>query len=78
MLAGIAPDGPAAVALVSDHPLRSQPGSALNAFHRPLGHQLGEHGSFMTLAWRQHQSDQLTSPFSPQLYLGAETPLAAA
>ncbi len=78
MLAGIPGDGPAAVAFVSYHPLRSQPGSTLGSFHHPLGHQLGEQGSLMALAWRQHQSDQLTSPFSPQMYLGAETPLAAA
>jgi hypothetical protein len=33
MLAGILADGPAAVALVSYHPVRPQPGSARGSFH---------------------------------------------
>ena len=78
MLAGILADGSAAIALVSYHPVRSQSGSALGSFHCTLGHQLGEHGSLMALAWSQHQSYQLTPTFGPQMYLGAEASLVTA
>jgi hypothetical protein len=78
MLAGILSDGPAAVALVSYHPVRPQSGSALGSFHCTLGHQLGEHGSLMALPWSQHQSDQFTPTFGTQMYLGAEPSLATA
>jgi hypothetical protein len=71
-------DGPAAVALVSHHSSWPQPGSALGSFHCTLGHQLGELVSLMALAWSQHQSNQLTPTFGPQMYLGAEASLATA
>jgi hypothetical protein len=32
----------------------------------------------MALAWRQHQSNQLTPTFGTQMYLGAEASLVAA
>jgi hypothetical protein len=32
----------------------------------------------MALAWRQHQSDQFTPTFGPQMYLGTEASLATA
>jgi hypothetical protein len=71
-------DGLAAVTLVSHHSVRPQPGSALGSFHCTLSPQLGEPGSFMTLAWSQHQSNQLTPTFGPQMYLGTEASPAAA
>jgi hypothetical protein len=78
MLVGILSDGSAAVALVSYHPVRSQPGSALGSWYRSLGHQLGKPRSLMALAWSQHQRHQFTPTFGTQMYLGAEASLATA
>ncbi len=74
----IRPDLPAAVALVTDDPLRPQLGAAsARPFDRPLLHQLLEGGRLVPLTRRQDEGDRLACALDADMHLGAEAAVAA-
>lgn len=70
---GIATNGTAAVALVSDDTPRTKPRtSATLSFHGTLFHQGLKHGRLVLLPGRQDNGHQLAVPFDANVDLGRE------
>src|SRR5258708_7398764 len=71
-------DGPAAVALVPDDPLRPQARTpAAWPLDRPLGQQPVEDGRLVRLARGEHHGQRLAPALALEVDLGAIAPLAA-
>jgi hypothetical protein len=71
------PDLAAAVALVTDDPLRAQPRpSTPRPFDRPVLQQLLEGRRLVALTGREHKGDRLAVALGAELDLGAEAALA--
>ena len=78
MLAGIAPNAPAAVALIPSDPVWAVfRATRPHALDRPTRHQLREDPRLVPLPGRSPQGEQLAIPLCTQVHCGAEPTLAA-
>jgi hypothetical protein len=75
VLVGIVLNPVAAVAFVAHHPLGTAFGSPAPC---PLGHQLGQPGGLMPVAWRQGERPELAMAFGPDVAFGTEAAWTAA